>query len=184
RYENIDVDDDDGEIFLLGKVFGNNSTKSKKDGKANYQYELHKITATGQKNVSFSTDENFIGSLFTVRGKNSISCAGFYSEKNDSRYKGVCRFNLNPETLEITTKSFMPFSEEFIMDKYGKVKDKELRDLSFRSAFLNENEDIVLNAEEFFITARTNMSSNGGMSTTYVYNFNDIVSVKMSHDGK
>jgi hypothetical protein len=184
QYENIDVDDETGEIFLLGKVFENNSTKSKKNGKANYHYELHKLTATSQKNVSFMADENFIGSLFTVRGKNSISCAGFYSEKNDFRYKGVCRFNLDPETLAITSQSFMPFSEEFINDKYGKVKDKELKNLSFRSAFLTENEDIVLNAEEFYVSTRTNMSSGGGMSTTYIYNFNDIVSVKMSHDGE
>lgn len=184
QYENIDVDDETGNIYLLGKVFENNSTRSKKKGKANYNYELHKITASTEKSVSFSPDENFIGSLFTVRGKNSISCAGFYSEKNDHRYKGVCRFNLDPETLAITKQSYMPFSEDFIKDKYGKVKDKELKDLSFRSAFINEKEDIVLNAEEFYITTRTHSSMNGGMSTTTVYHFNDIVSVKMSRDGE
>jgi hypothetical protein len=184
QYENIDVDDETGEIYLLGKVFENNSTRTKKKGKANYNYELHKITATDEKSVSFSPDENFIGSLFTVRGKNSISCAGFYSEKNDYRYKGVCRFNLDPETLAITKQSYMPFSEEFINDKYGKTKDKELKNLSFRSAFINEKEDIVLNAEEFFITTHMNSSMNGGMSTRTTYHFNDIVSVKMSRDGE
>lgn len=184
KYENIDLDDETGEIFLLGKVFENNSTKSKKNGKANYRYELHKLTAEGQKEVSFSPKDNFIGSLFTVRGKNSISCAGFYSERNDSRYKGVCRFNLNPETLEVTMESFMPFSDEFMADKYGKVKDKELRDLSFKSAFITENEDIVLNAEEFFITVQSSMTPGGGMSSRTTWHFNDIVSVKMSKEGK
>ncbi|WGF93656.1 hypothetical protein [Aequorivita marisscotiae] len=184
QYENIDVDDETGEIYLLGKVFENNSTRTKKKGKANYNYELHKITASTEKSVSFSPDENFIGSLFTVRGKNKISCAGFYSEKNDFRYKGVCRFNLDPETLAITKQSYMPFSEEFIKDKYGKVKDKELKNLSFRSAFINEKEDIVLNAEEFYTVTHTRSSMNGGMSTTTTYHFNDIVSVKMSRDGE
>jgi len=184
QYENIDVDDKTGEIYLLGKVFENNSTRTKKKGKANYNYELHKITATEEKSVSFSPNDNFIGSLFTVRGKNSISCAGFYSEKNDYRYKGVCRFNLDPETLEITQQSYMPFSEEFIKDKYGKVKDKELKNLSFRSAFINDNEDIVLNAEEFFVTTHTQSTMNGGMMTRSVFNFNDIVSVKISRDGE
>lgn len=183
KYENIDVDDQTGEIYLLGKVFENNSRATKKKGKANYRYELHKITPEGQTDVSFSPENNFIGSLFTVRGKNSISCAGFYSEKDDSRYKGVCRFNLNPETLEITNESYMPFSDEFLKDKYGKVKDKELRDLSFRSAFIDENEDIVLNAEEYYITVQSSSSPNGGMSSTTTYHFNDIVSVKMSHEG-
>lgn len=184
KYENIDVDDETGAIFLLGKVFENNSRATKKKGKANYHYELHKLTADSQKDVSFDPGENFIGSLFTVRGKNSISCAGFYSERNDFRYKGVCRFNLDPETLEITGQSYMPFSEEFLKDKYGKVKDKELRDLSFRSAFIDANENIVLNAEEFFIVTHTHSTPNGGMTTTTTYHFNDIVSVKMSADGK
>lgn len=183
KYENIDVDDNTGEIFLLGKVFENNSTKSKKKGKTNYRYELHKLTATDQKDVSFSTNENFIGSLFTVRGTNSIACVGFYSEKNDFRYKGVCRFNLDPETLAITNESYMPFSEEFITDKYGKAKDKELKNLSFRNAFITENEDIVLNAEEYYITNKSTMGP-GGMSMNYVYHYNDIVSVKMSKEGK
>ncbi|MCZ4317806.1 hypothetical protein O4H26_02280 [Aequorivita viscosa] len=184
QYENIDVDDETGEIYLLGKVFENNSTRTKKKGKANYNYELHKITATDEKSVSFSPDENFIGSLFTVRGKNSISCAGFYSEKNDYRYKGVCRFNLDPETLAITQQSYMPFSEEFIKDKYGKVKDKELKNLSFKSALINDKEDIVLNAEEFYVTTHTSSSMNGGMTTRSVYHFNDIVSVKISGAGE
>ncbi|WP_347373716.1 hypothetical protein [Aequorivita sp. Q41] len=184
QYENIDVDDETGKIYLLGKVFENNSTRTKKKGKANYNYELHKITATTEKSVSFSPDENFIGSLFTVRGKNSISCAGFYSEKNDYRYKGVCRFNLDPETLAITKESYMPFSEEFINDKYGKVKDKELKNLSFRSAFINQEEEIVLNAEEFYITHSTRTSMNGGLNSTPIYHYNDVVSVKINKDGK
>src|SRR5690606_38158245 len=32
QYENIDVDDETGEIYLLGKVFENNSTRTKKKG--------------------------------------------------------------------------------------------------------------------------------------------------------
>lgn len=183
-YENVDVDDNTGDIFLLGKVFENESRKTKKDGKANYHYELHKINESGETQASFKTDDNFVGSLFTLRSENSISCAGFYSEKNDSRYKGVCRFNLDPTSLNITQKSFIPFSEEFINDKYGKVKDKELRNLTLRSKHLTPNGDIVLNAEEFYITQHTMMSANGGMNTKITYHFDDIVTVKISEEGK
>ena len=77
----------------------------------------------------------------------------------------------------------MPFSEEFIKDKYGKVKDKELKNLRFSSAFITENGDIVLNAEEFYVTVHTHSSQNGSYTKT-VYHFNDIVSVKMSQDGE
>ncbi|CAM3352436.1 hypothetical protein AEQU2_01296 [Aequorivita lipolytica] len=183
-YENVDVDDTTGDIFLLGKVFENESKKSKKNGKANYHYELHKINESGETQASFKTDDNFVGSLFTLRSENSISCAGFYSEKNDNRYKGVCRFNLDPTSLNVTQKSFIPFSEEFINDKYGKLKDKELRNLTLRSKHLTPNGDIVLNAEEFYITQHSMMSANGGMSTRVTYHYDDIVTVKISEEGK
>lgn len=183
EYENIDVDHITGDVFLLGKVFENNSKKTKKKGKVNYHYELHKITPTEETNVSFKTDENFVGSLFTIRGDKGLSCAGFYSEKNENRYKGTCRFNLDPKTLQITSKSFLPFSEEFINDKYGKSKDKELRNLRFKSGFLTANEDLVLNAEEFYVTTHSSMSPGGGMSSRTTFHFNDIVSVKISKEG-
>jgi hypothetical protein len=182
-YENVDVDDTTGDIFLLGKVFENESRKSKKDGKANYHYELHKINATGETQTSFKTDENFVGSLYTLRSDKTISCAGFYSEKNDHRYKGVCRFNLDPNTLSATQKSFMPFSAEFVNDKYGKAKDKELKNLTMRSIHLAPNGDIVLNAEEFYITQHTSMSPNGGVSTRTTYHYDDIVTVKINQEG-
>lgn len=181
KYENIDINDETGAVYLLGKVFKSASTKKK--GMANYHFELHKLTADDQKEVSFEPDENFIGSLFTVRGKHSISCAGFYSEKNDARYKGVVRFNLDPKTLEVTTESYMPFSDTFLEDKYGKVKDKELKDLHFRSAFITEDEAIVLNAEEYQLRTHSHMTNSGTVTST-THHFNDIVSVKMSADGE
>ena len=184
QYENIDIDDITGDIYLLGKVFENGSTRRKKKGKANYHYELHKITATDTKKAVFEPGENFIGSLYTVRGENKISCAGFYSERNDSRYKGVCRFDLDPNTLEKISSNYMPFSEEFIIDKYGKKKDKELRNLSYRGGFLTANDELIINAEEYYVTAHTNMLQNGGMTTRYVWHYNDIVSVKISKDGE
>ncbi|MEL6810063.1 MAG: hypothetical protein AAFP76_01870 [Bacteroidota bacterium] len=181
EYENIDVDDETGAVYLLGKVYENNSKKSKKKGKANYHYELHKITATDQQNVSFKTDAKFVGSLFTVLGENGISCAGFYSDKNDYRYKGACRFNIDTNTMDITSKSFKPFTPEFVTEKYGKLKDKELRDLSLRNSFITPEGDIVINAEEHYITW-TNPGMNGGSSRP-IYHYNDIVSIRMNAAG-
>lgn len=178
RYENLDVDDANGNVYILGKI---NDKDSKKDDKTDYHFELYKITATTENSVSFDSNNNFVGSLFTVRGTDNISCVGFYSEKNDSRYKGVVRYNLNPESLEITKSSFMPFSTEFINDKYGKVKDKELRNLKFKSAFINESGEIVLNAEEQYTTWMSSGMNSGGRT---IFHYDDIVSVKMSKDGE
>lgn len=47
-YNSIDVDDNDGTVYFLGKSFENKSRKSKKKGKANYHFELFKVNANGQ----------------------------------------------------------------------------------------------------------------------------------------
>ncbi len=183
-YENVDVDDNDGSVYLLGKVFENKSRSTKKKGKANYHYELYKLNDEGQIKVSFRADDNFVGSLTTIRSNNKLSCVGFYGEKKDWRYKGVCRFDMNPETLEIEKKNFNAFSEQFILDKYGKKKEKELRNISYRGIFVQENGAIIMNAEEFFVTTHTYSSPNGGFNTRTIFHYNDIISTKMDANGK
>ena len=46
-----------------------------------------------------------------------------------------------------------------------------------------DNGDIIVNAEEFFITTHTSMNGSGGMSTYTIYHFNDIISVRLDKDG-
>jgi hypothetical protein len=135
-----------------------------------------------KKELSFKSEDKFIGSLKSL-GDEKLSYIGFYSEMNDWRYKGVCRFEIDPETLEITSKTFAPFTEQFIIDKYGEEKKKELKNLIYRSAFKLKNGDIILNAEEFFIT--TTYSSFGGVGTTAQINhYNDIVSLRIKEDAR
>jgi hypothetical protein len=179
--DNIEVDDASGGVSLLAKVFENDSRMTKKENKSNYHYEIYYMLDDEKKELSFKSEDKFIGSLKSL-GDEKLSYIGFYSEMNDWRYKGVCRFEIDPETLEITSKTFAPFTEQFIIDKYGEEKKKELKNLIYRSAFKLKNGDIILNAEEFFIT--TTYSSFGGVGTTAQINhYNDIVSLRIKEDG-
>lgn len=181
EYENVTVDDTNGTVYFLGKTFKGESKRKKKKGKINYHYELYKISKEEQKMISFETDEHFVASLTTVKAGSFLSCVGFYSEKKESRYKGVIRYNINTADFMLKEKSFQPFTEQFIIDKYGKKKDKELSSLRYRGIFIDENTgDIVLNAEEYFVTRRMNM--NMGSTSTY-YHYNDIVSIKIDAKG-
>ncbi len=45
------------------------------------------------------------------------------------------------------------------------------------------NNDIVINAEEFYITTHSSMNANGGWTTYTVYHFNDIISVRLDANG-
>ncbi|MES2544479.1 MAG: hypothetical protein V4548_06315 [Bacteroidota bacterium] len=184
-YENIDVSKDGNTLYLLGKTF-TKEAKSKKDG-GRYQYELTRITNSESKTQIFDTDDHYAASLKTIVFQDRLTCVGFYSDRNDSRYKGVSYFELDPKTLDIKKTKFNAFSDQFLMDKYGKEdvkeKKKELRNLSLKRTIITANNEIIINAEEFYITTHTTYSPQGGSRTTYVYHYDDIVSVKLSVSG-
>jgi len=63
KLQNIDVDDKDGTVYLLGKTYTRAKKKKKEGGK--YQYELYKLDANSKKSVIFDSKDNYIGSLNT-----------------------------------------------------------------------------------------------------------------------
>lgn len=182
KYENIDVSKDGNTLYLLGKV-KTDEKKNKKEG-GMYQYELTKITKNSEKTQVFDTDEHFAASLKTIIFEDRLTCIGFYSDRKDSRFKGVVYYELDPTTLEIKKAKYNPFTEQFIIDKYGKNKDKELKNLSFRKILINDNNEIIFNAEEHYVTSHRANSTNGGGYTYYIYHYDDIVTVKLNQGGE
>lgn len=181
RLENIIVSDN-GEIFILGKVDDRKRKKKKKGGK--YHYELFKITKEKTNSIKLSVDEHFVSTLemnITPNGK--IGCFGFYSNKNDFRFKGVNSFIINKENLVVEKTNFSPFTEQFIIDKYGKKKNKELRNIKLKKVSHTENGNIIITAEEFYITS-TYVHNQFGGYTRIFYNFDDIIVLKVNKEGK
>ncbi|TYP97906.1 hypothetical protein C7447_10372 [Tenacibaculum adriaticum] len=190
KYNSIDVDDQDGSVYFLGKSFENNSTKKKKKGKANYHFELSKINKNGEKIASFKNPDKFIGSLSLVKNNGKISCVGFYGNKDEGKYNGACLFNLNPTSLALDAEKYNPFSETFLSDKYGdregkkkRKKKKGLTAIKFRSIEAMPNGDLVINAEEDYITTHTTFGPNGTTSTTTVQHYDDIISLRLNNQG-
>lgn len=179
--QNIDIDENDGTVYLLGKSYTREKRKKTKGGK--YQYELYKIKGSSKNSVVFDSNEKFIGSLTTVIQDGKLFCVGFYSDKNDVRYKGLVYFDVDAKTMSLKDGVYSPFTKQFIIDKYGKEKQKELRDITFRDIFVNDKGECILNAEEFFITVHTQMTQYG-TTTYYKYHFYDIISAKLDANGK
>lgn len=189
-YQSIDIDDNDGTVYFLGKSFENESRKSKKKGEVNYHFELYKVNANGQTNTSFKNADKFISSLELIKSDNRVVCVGFYGKRDENKINGVSLFNLNPETLKMESEKFTPFSEEFLTDKYGNKENRKkrkqkkgIKNIDFKSVFMLDNGDVIVNAEEFYITTHTSMSANGGMSTRTIYHFDDIMSLKLDKEG-
>lgn len=177
----FEVSEDGSTLYLLGKV-STKETKAKEEG-GKYMYELIRIDSKGLKSKVFDSNDKYASSLKTVLFNNRLVCVGFYSEKSDKRYKGVCYFDIDPSTLKINTEKYNPFSEQFMIDKYGKNKNKELRYLSFRSIITTDKNEIIFNAEESFTTEHTYFRPNGGTSQVTNYHKNDIICVKLSTTG-
>lgn len=189
-YNSIDIDDTDGTVYFLGKSFENNTTKSKKNGKTNYHFEVYKVNASGQANVSFKNDDKFISSLKLKKSNDRLVCIGFYGQKKEYKINGVSLFNLDPETLAIQNKKFTPFSKQFLTDKYGnkeaikkRVKKKGLNNIDFKSVTLMDNGDIAVNAEEYYITIHTINLPNGGTTERRLYHYDDIISLRLTETG-
>lgn len=180
-YENIDVSKDGNTLYLLGKVKTEEAKKKKDGGK--YQYELTRITKNDSKTQVFDTNDHFAASLKTIIFNDRVTCVGFYSDRNDNRFKGICYFELDPTTLAVKKSKFNPFTEQFMVDKYGKDKDKELKNVSFKRLIITANNEIILNAEEFYISVVNSYSPQGGSRTYYVYHYDDIISAKISTSG-
>jgi hypothetical protein len=154
-FQNIDLSKDDNSVYLLSKSRSNEAKNKNEGGK--YQFEIIKFTQNKEETKTFDVKEHFIGSLKTIFFGEKLVCIGFYSDIKDNYYKGVSYFELDPNTLGIRFSKFNPFTEQFIMDKYGKIKDRELEYLNFKNILVTPENDIILNAEESYA------SSSGGV---------------------
>jgi len=170
------VDDTDGSVFLLGKVFENNSRASKIDDKINYHFELYKLTNSGKEKVILNTNNNFIDKLKPVSKGNNLSYVGFYGKNKKKKSSGVCRFDINAEKFELNKESFNKFSDQFIMDKYGKISDKEPKDLFLDDVYMLDNGDVIITGEEYFTTVDG--------KNNIIYHYDDIVSIRIDSKGK
>ncbi|WP_265428584.1 hypothetical protein [Chryseobacterium sp. YIM B08800] len=181
-YENIDVSKDGKTIYVLGKVYSDEKKKKKEGGK--YQYELTRITGDNEKTQIFDSKEHFVASLNPIVFEDRLICLGFYSDLRDYRFKGISYFELNPVTLEMKKAKYNPFTEQFMIDKYGKDKDKELKNLSFRKIITTQNGDIIFNAEEFYIRSYYYSSPQGGGYSRTNYHYDDIVTARLNSNGE
>lgn len=154
-FQNIDLSKDGNSLYLLAKSFSKEA-KSKTEG-GKYQFELTKFEGEKEVYKTFDIGEQYVGSMKTIFFKEKLVCIGFYSDIKDKYFGGVSYFEIDPNTLDVRFSKFSPFTDQFLIDKYGKIKDKELKELSFKNILITSENEIILNSEEAYAT-----SSGGG----------------------
>ena len=179
-FENIEVSDDLKSVYLMGKAFFKKRKSDLKERR--FQYELVKITETGHKIQEFTDAGRFPESLKPILINNDLKIVGFYADRKDKRYNGLVYFNLDTGSLSIKSKKYNPFSEQFMLDKFGREVDAEIKNLIFKSVHITPSDAIMFSAEEYFVTKGEDISS-GGTQITERYHYNDIVLAKLDASG-
>ena len=180
-YQNIKLDNQ-GNIYLLGKIYQSNSKKEKVKGSPNYKYELFKINSQGQKQITLGDSKYFIDDLQIVLKDNILSCIGFYHEKesnNTYSKEGIVRINIDVINENVLLKSYQPFQESINTVTFQKMISFTaiINNLTIDKSFVDDNGDIVFYSEEFsiFISDNNIQSKNS---------YGNIVAIKINNEGE
>lgn len=204
RMNNLDYQlDNDGNLYLLTKVFhddSNDDKKKKKDEFANYHLELFFIKSeSSELSISkFENKEKFITKLWLFDSpKNFTVCGGFFNDgKGDlDDSDGILAFKIDKSgkiydevyhniPVEILNQYESEKTKKKNEKKERKGEDAKFSDLELKNLIVNEDGSLVLIGEQDFVVSHTTSSMNGGVNTYYTYHYNDILASKISADGK
>ena len=185
RYSNIDISDKDGSIFLLGTVFEKGRKKAKVKGNPNYHYDLYKLKGTAKTKVSIKEPNHFINSMHLVHNNNKLVLLGFFGDKKLRYDMGAFRYDLS-ENLTIQNRSLQLFPNQLFSDMCPDCNDlketkKKIKFLKIRSVFVDDKQNAVINAEQFYVKY---IYGKNGEIIKATYHYDDIVTLKFDNKGK
>ncbi|NAS31774.1 hypothetical protein GTQ40_12375 [Flavobacteriaceae bacterium R38] len=180
-FENIEYDQGKDALYLLGKAY--EKGKRTKAISLKYAYQIFRLQQEEMTVTQFDTQDRYASSLKLLLYDDELKCVGFYSNRSDNRYRGLVYTTLDKSSLEVKKQKYNPFSEQFMVDKYGAEVEKELSNLTFKDIYQTEDGAVIFNAEERYM--KSNYKSTAGDSRKKVnrYHFNDIVCAKLNSEG-
>ena len=213
KMDNLDYQlDNEGNLYLLAKVFhddSNDDKKRSKDETANYHIELFFIKS-GTNEIKISKFENknkFITKLWLFDSpQNFLVCGGFFnngkdnsgffsreSELDDS--DGVLAFKIDKQgniydavSHEIPAEIINQYESAKTKKKNDKKEKKgnvpKIANLVLDHIIVNQDGSLVLIGEQYFVVTHTSMGANGSMSTRTTYSYLDILATKIGVSGE
>lgn len=180
-FENVTFSQDLQTAYIVGKAYFKKKRFQVDERK--FQYELIKITQNSNQTQSFVDPGKYPEALYPILLKNRLVCVGFYADRKDNRYNGIAYFDIDPNTLDIHSQRYNPFSQQFMDDKFGREEDKDIKNLVFKGVEVTPSEEIFFNAEEYFVSTGLEVTGAGQRVKIERYHYNDIVSVKLAPNG-
>ncbi|MEM1260594.1 MAG: hypothetical protein AAGC45_02325 [Bacteroidota bacterium] len=180
-FEQLALSNDLSTVYLVGKAYFKKRRFKAEERK--FAYEVVKVSSTSSSTQSFNQPGKYPEALYPILSNGELKCVGFYADRKDNRYNGLAYYELNANTLAVQKEKYNPFSQEFMYDKFGREEDKEIKNLIFKSVDITVNDEILFNAEEFFITHSMHRTGAGQRMQVDRYHYNDIVSAKLNAEG-
>lgn len=190
EFSSIYTSGKDGTVYYIGKIFDEEGDKKDKES---YYYKLYEIKKEGTRELVLNEGKYFVNKICLMPSDDYLVAIGMYSEERNYRYKGIAYYSINLDSLTTTSSVFSPFTEQFMIDKYGekrgkKKEGKELRNIRFKRLYNDDKGNVYITAEVFFILQESN--SNGmpmGMgavtTTNRRYNYIDMIVCKLNKEG-
>jgi hypothetical protein len=181
-FENIVVSPNMERVYIIGKAYFKKKRIAALERK--FQYELIMLSKQGAITQNFDGPGKYSEALKPILRNGNLICVGFYADRKDNRYNGLGYFKLDPITLEVQIRKYNPFSNQFMSDKFGKEDAEQVKNLVFKNVSFTQDDDILFNAEEYFVTSSVQANSSGGRLRVERFHHNDIVSAKLNLKGE
>jgi len=150
---------------------------SNKSNGGKYSYEIFKVSKEGVMSKSVDVGDRYFPDLKLFKTRNSPACLGVYSNEDDKKGAGVVYYKFNPDNLDLEIEKFSGLTEQYFIDKYGKEKDKETKNIFIRSIGVNDDNTILVNAEEYYTKGEEKMDQ-----PTFSF-YKDIIALKLDIKG-
>lgn len=180
-FENIAISKDKKNVYIMAKAYF--KKKRFKALERKFQYEVIKINKDGYQIQNFDSEDKYSEALIPRMNNGELVCVGFYADRKDNRYNGLSYFKLDPQTLEIKLRKYNPFTTEFMNDKFGRDETDPVKNLVFKNVTFLDDNSVMFNAEEYFVTSSIQANSSGTRLRVERYHYNDIVSARMDDQG-
>jgi len=108
-FENVAFSNDLQTAYIVGKAYFKKRRFRVDERK--FQYELIKVSQSESQTQSFVDPGKYPEALYPVLIENKLVCTGFYADRKDNRYNGIVYFDVNPNTMDIRSQKYNPFSQ-------------------------------------------------------------------------
>ena len=190
--------DNNGDVFLLGKEYKDKHRDSR-NGLPNFSYRLFANFGNGTELIDkelslpgkYITDAQL---MLLPDGK--LVVTGFYSNEGTSSIFGSFYFEIDNQTHEITvaitepmgidlvTQNLKDREEEKLRKDDEKGENPEMSSYEIRDVLKTDDGGLILMGEQFFEEDKSSDSPSSGSHIKFVYNYNNILVLKMNAEGK